>query len=496
MKLRIDRSLLAAFATLLLLSAAAFTLLFCAARQETAVGAAGAGGSPAGAPRKKKAAGQALPAQAPAADSSCTVTFVAQGLAPYRKTVTAGGSYGALPLPELHGYTFGGWYTGEEGRGRPVSAGTAVSVSYDHKLYGLWHKNPLITFDPNGGSIGGKATQLVSYGSPVALERAESMVVSHAKPDKAALADFALIGGYTFSGWSTKSDGSGSFYRNGALITLTSDITLYAQWSSFLRSSSVQDRPQLVTLTRPFYLCSHEVTQAEYERFCFYGSKAPSLSYGRGETVPAYYVSWYDAVIYCNLRSLAEGLEPVYSIGWQKDPRRWKGVRRDEGGRLCASDVSSELAAFGTLEADFDADGYRLPTEAEWQYAALGSYAGKGWGGYDEAAYAGYDGSEARPQAFVWSSENSRSRAHPVKEKEPNSYGLYDMSGNVWEWCYDRASEYTTAPAVNPVGALEGGTRILRGGSCAARWDACRITNRSYMPGKNFKGTFGLRLAL
>ena len=86
--------------------------------------------------------------------------------------------------------------------------------------------------------------------------------------------------------------------------------------------------------------------------------------------------------------------------------------------------------------------------------------------------------------------------AKDVKTRKANELGIYDMSGNVWEWCYDRAAEYSKDSQVNPVGATEGGTRILRGGSCASRWDACRITNRSYMPAKNIKGTFGLRLAL
>ena len=96
----------------------------------------------------------------------------------------------------------------------------------------------------------------------------------------------------------------------------------------------------------------------------------------------------------------------------------------------------------------------------------------------------------------MWFLDNADSKSQPVATRKPNELGLYDMSGNVWEWCYDRAEEYTLDSRTDPCGAEEGGTRILRGGSCASRWDACRISNRSYMPGKNFKGTFGLRLAL
>ena len=128
---------------------------------------------------------------------------------------------------------------------------------------------------------------------------------------------------------------------------------------------------------------------------------------------------------------------------------------------------------------------FRLPTEAEWEYAARGG---------QKSRHYGFSGSNAYDA--MWFLDNAKSKPQDVKTCKANELGIYDMSGNVWEWCYDRAAEYSKDAQTCPIGATEGGTRILRGGSCASRWDACRISNRSFMPAKNIKGTFGLRLAL
>ena len=112
---------------------------------------------------------------------------------------------------------------------------------------------------------------------------------------------------------------------------------------------------------------------------------------------------------------------------------------------------------------------FRLPTEAEWEYSARGGNRSKGY------KYAGSDNLDE----VGWYRDNSGRHKHPVGEKKPNELGLYDMTGNVWEWCQDWYGKYSSEAQTNPTGPQFGGSRVLRGGSRWIRAGYCRVSYRS-----------------
>jgi formylglycine-generating enzyme required for sulfatase activity len=162
--------------------------------------------------------------------------------------------------------------------------------------------------------------------------------------------------------------------------------------------------------------------------------------YGAGDAYPMYYVSWYDALVFCNKLSIMEGLAPAYTINGGTDPGEWGTV------------PTSSNSFWEAVTCDWGAGGYRLPTEAEWEYACRA--------GTTTAYYTG----EAITNGTGWYVDNSGGQAHPAGQKQANACGLYDMAGNVWEWCWDWWGAYGDGSQTNPRGPSAGAVRVSRGG--------------------------------
>ncbi|WP_340009316.1 SUMF1/EgtB/PvdO family nonheme iron enzyme [Paenibacillus sp. FSL K6-0276] len=170
---------------------------------------------------------------------------------------------------------------------------------------------------------------------------------------------------------------------------------------------------------RPFHLARYPVTMELYNAITNKSSKSPEENHK-----PVVNISWHDAISFCNLLSHKAGLKEAYAIS------------KDGEHIIC----------------DWEVGGYRLPSEAEWQYACKAGTSGYQYGELDKIA---------------WYNENSDGELHAVGTKEPNAWGLYDMLGNVWEWCWDLYDEQ-----------VYGSYRIFRGGSWAEEARGCGATCR------------------
>ena len=254
-------------------------------------------------------------------------------------------------------------------------------------------------------------------------------------------------------------------YSNEVLIAIPTEIDIdidlvFVHGGSFSRGdvwgNGIADEQPVRTVTvNDFYIGKYEVTQALYVAII---GENPS-TFQSNDNLPIETLKWFDAVYFCNALSEAEGLEPVYMI-------------------------------YGTdVSCDFTRNGYRLPTEAEWEYAARSR-------GRDDRQWSGTD-SLSELVNYAWYNYN-REETSPVGTKQANDLGIHDMSGNVWEMCWDwnNPTYYQNCPLNNPTGPNSGTYRIDRGGSFGNNSEPLRTSNRNGL--KPTIGAFrsvGFRLA-
>lgn len=176
--------------------------------------------------------------------------------------------------------------------------------------------------------------------------------------------------------------------------------------------------------------------------------------------------------------------------GWKKEIKSWRNPGFSQNDRQPAVCISwNDAVAFTEWLSGRTGKNYRLPTEAEWEYAARSGGKQEKWAGVN---------SESMLDQYAWYNRNSERESHPVKQKMPNGLGLYDMTGNVWEWCgdwYDK-NYYKKSPRDNPEGPDKGIMRVLRGGSWEHGPWAVRISNRVWNAPFYQHDIYGFRLSM
>ena len=315
-------------------------------------------------------------------------------------------------------------------------------------------KCPVVKFMDDDGNV--IASQTVEFGATV---------TKPSRPTK---------DGFVFTGWN-KADGS-KFDFNTAInenLTLfarmvwTPENFAYVEGGTFHMGSPKFNNATVHEVTvNSFLMCDHEVTQEEY--LAIITGDNPSWFKGDGNLKkPVEQINWYKAVEYCNALSASEYLEQCYTIDKNtQDPNN-----------TCSFDNLK-----WTVTCNFNANGYRLPTEAEWEYAARGGIESHGY------TYSGSN--NADEVAWLW--DQNYETTHEVKTKQPNELGIYDMSGNVYEWCWDWYGNYPTTAQTNPTGSSTSSEgRVLRG----SVWKSDpSITYRFPQPSNNQGINMGFRV--
>ena len=224
-------------------------------------------------------------------------------------------------------------------------------------------------------------------------------------------------------------------------------------------------------ITKPYYLGKNQITRKQFKDVM--GVDPSDTAKSSGMTDPVQMVSWYHAIAFCNKLSLLEGLTPAYTVEGVSD---WANLAFGDIPRSFHTDWDDAICDWGS-------SGYRLPTEMEWMWAAMGAPADGQNGGTNTTGYLkafagqGY-GAGTSIDDYAWYKENSDGKTHPVGKKLSNELGLYDMSGNVMEWCWDWKNDYPSGLEKDYKGADSGSFRQSRGGSWGIDASGCSFAYR------------------
>jgi len=252
---------------------------------------------------------------------------------------------------------------------------------------------------------------------------------------------------------------AGSYYftvTESSAVSAVTTLTVSSPSVSMVSISagSFNNGTSTVTLSA-FHMSKYDITQSQYQAIT---GNNPSYFSGNSDAAscPVEEVTWYDAVEFCNKLSTAGGLTPVYTIT----------------GRTPATGYPIVSA---TVSATWTNNGYRLPTEAQWEYACrAGTATTYFWGNTSGDP-------DATTETYAWYASNSNNTTHGVGQKLPNPWGLYDIVGDVCQWCWDWYGSYSSGAQTDPTGPSSGTYRVTRGGCWGGSSNILASAFRSYL---------------